>query len=317
MDISNENQSETDRKPIENKKKSYQALKYDATVRPFKNLPTNRNLLDLAYSLKNPAEFQCIVRLWDWFQSTEIKDHDFKFMLSRSKLAEITGLSEKVTQRALATLKRHKALIAVETRFGVNTYVWSTHFLYRGVSLKDTAPVSKRYGPCIQKIRPLYPKDTASIICTLILPFYIPSYTTFSGHKPIVDNSIPDLRSFIGEVKDALRAGFPKETLKDALRAGLPIRKVIGLADAILDAWIGSDRDGGSYFLHDILLVLRTWQVNLWESENITAVLYHVLKDGENLHKARKKIKNFYNSEKELFDHHFEMLEASEGGSHE
>lgn len=290
----------------EKKIKGFQAQKYDATVRPFKNLPINRNLFELADSL-SASEFKCVMKLWNWFQSTEIKNSEFRFMLSRAHLAEVTGVSEKVAQSTLATLKRVRALVAVKTSFGVSEYVWSKSFLYGGVSLKDTAPVSKRYGRCIQWVRPLYLNDTASIICTLFIPSFIPSYTTFSSHSRNVDKSKKPHAS-LSEIREAIGMGIPKETLRDALRAGLPIQKVAGLASAILNTWLGADL-GGSFFLHDIALILQTFQVNLYESENLTGVLYSVMKDGENLHRARKKIPNFYDSEDALFEFYLQMYE--------
>lgn len=335
MQDSSENRSNSDQNPDEITvnsptliKVGYQQRKLNETIYPFKNLSLNRNILEFAYTL-SAGEFFCVVKLWDWFQSTKVKvseEGDFRFRTSRAHLAEVSGMSERVAQSTLETLKRNKVILVVSTKFNVSEYVWNCGFMYRGLSQKDTAAVSKRYGRCIKWVRPLYQNHTASIIIySLIFPNYIPSYIAFSGHGKNVDKSavasIGDIKVAlraglpIEELRSAYRAGLPLETIAVALRAGLPIKKVVGLADAILNCWIGGDQ-GGSFFMNDIFLILHCLKfVNLYEAENVTAVLYSVLKKEANFHEARKKIRNFFDTEEELYNHYLSMFEAEQKGS--
>jgi hypothetical protein len=324
----NENQSNFDQNSTENSVKvptikvGYQQRKLNETIYPFKNLSINRNLLAFAYTL-TPAEFFCVIKLWDWFQSTKVKvseEGDFRFRTSRSHLAEVSGMSEWAAQSTLAALKRNKIILAVSTKFNVSEYVWSCGFLYRGLYEKQTGGDGKTYGPCVEFTRPLLENHTASIIIySLILPDYIPSYIAFSGHARPVDKSAS---ASVGDIKVALRAGLsieelrsafgaglPLKTIAEALRAGLPLKKVTGLAEAILNTWMAADL-GGSFFLNDIMLILQCLKfVNLYESENITAVLFENLKKGERIHEARKKIPSFFNTEEELFDFYLTKFE--------
>lgn len=282
----------------------YQSKKYDATIRGNWCLSIPQPLLNLDLT---GNEFKAMVKLWNWFQSPNVKS--LNFITSRAHLAKLASISEDTAKHTLQKLKSAGAILSVSVNFGVTTYEWNQNFLKGGVTEIQSGGDWNSSGPWMKIIRPLTENHPASIICTLIIPFYIPSYTAFSRHKPI-SNKAP--QTSLREIKDALRAGFPKETLKDALRAGLSISKVIGLADAILNAWIGADR-GGLFWLNDIMLVLQTFQVNLYESENITAVLIHVLKNGENIHLARKKIPNFYDSDEALFESYFDMYLKNKG----
>lgn len=286
----------------------FQSKKYDATIRGNSCLSIPRPLLEIDLTA---AEFKAMVKLWDWFQSPEVKG--LRFVTSRHHLAEIAFLSDKVTKHTLQKLKSVGAITAVSTSFGVSTYEWNCGFLAGGVSKKDSGGEYERTGPWVKITRPLGKIHPASIICTLFIPFYIPSYTAFSRHAPSVDNSASGLRPSLGDLKDALRAGLPKETLKDALRAGLPLQKVVGLADAILNTWITADK-GGSFWLHDIALILQTFKVNLYEAENVTAVLYSILKTEGNIHEARKKIPRFFDNDEALIEHYYKMYLNQEEG---
>lgn len=291
------------------KKHGYLAKKNEL-LRGARFLQLPRPFLDLDLT---PGEFMVLVRFWDWFNSPEVKS--LQFVTSRHRLAEVTGLGDQVTKSTLQKLRASKALLSVSTSFGLTTYMWNVEFLRGGVSEFHSGGEWNSPGPWVKITRPLSEIHPASIIYILIIPFYIPSYTALSRHSSNVENPTTDLRSFVKESKVALRAGIPKETLRDALRAGLPIKKVVGLADAILNAWIKADL-GGTYFLQDIMLILNKFKVNLFESENITAVLYSILKNGENLHQARKQTPNYFDNEDALLEHYYTMYLKHEEENH-
>lgn len=290
-------------KSTENVKiQGFQSKKYDATIRGNKCLSIPHPLLNLDLT---GNEFAAMVKLWNWFQSPEVIK--LKFITSRAHLAKLAGISEDTAKHTLQKLKRANALVGVSVSFGVTTYEWNPEFLAGGVTEIQSGGDCNSSGRWMKNNRPVDENHPASIICTLILPFYIPSYTALSRHS----GTATGLRPSLGIIKDALSRGIPKETLKDALRAGLPIGKVVGLADAILSTWITADQ-GGSYFLHDIMLILNKFKVNLFDSENITGVLYSVLKNGENLHLARKQTPNFFDNDEALIAH-YKQMEATHG----
>lgn len=305
-----ENHANLTHKSVENNVKTptvvkgYQAKKYDATIRPFKNLSINRHLLAL-HELLTPAEFFGMVRLWDWFQSPEVDDQSLKFVTSRSHLAQISGLSETTAMHTLQTLKRLKVIKTVSTSFGVSNYVWNCGLLKWGVSEFYSGGEWKTSGPWVKITRPLSRNHPASIICTLLIPSIIPFYTMSSGHSN-VDNSKPVMQDE-GDINDALRAGFSEETINDALRAGLPVKNVVGLADGILKNWIYS---GGEFWLYDIVPIIQAGYINLYTSSDVQDDLLEALTNKAKVSRSKNKVPRNFHDDDALFEHFITLQEA-------
>ena len=263
--------------PEKSKNLGYQERKFQISLANTPHLRFPRAFLDAIHLFSSP-EFRALVKLWDWFQSPEVRDPE-KFSIGRAKLAQLAGVGERQAYGCLKKLERLEFILVIPAKDGRRTagsYMWNWGNIRGTLYPRGTAVVP-------QGSNTLYPRGTAvapngyNLYITSLLILLNPSYSIAFG------------ASLMGNHKEALRAG-----ILDG--------KGAALAAAVEHLWQRTAAKGG-WPLHDIhaaILHLIQSEIDLIQKDDVASYLFTVLKDGEAVHLFRKKNPTHFKNEDEL-----------------
>ena len=239
--------------PEKSKNLGYQDRKFRISLASTSHLRFPRAFIEV-FHLFSGAEFKAVFKLWDWFQSPEVRHHE-QFTIGRAKLAQLAGVGEMQANSALKKLERLGFISALPGKGGrkvAQTYVWKWGNITGVLYQNDTSVVSKQYNE-------LYQNDTSvvseryNLYITSLLVLLNPSYSIAFGSSLMGNN-------------------------EDALRAGALDGKGAALTAAIKHCWQRTAAKGG-WPLHDIhaaLMHLIQDEVEFLKKNDLRAYLYTV-----------------------------------------